>query len=103
MSQVLLAGAAVAVVLLAVALILMRRRAFKVSRRIEGQNTCITLHARGNLERISLVAGVNGEDMAFERRRVRKGQSIEFIFPTSEKKARITVVLESGATQTAEA
>lgn len=94
---------AVALILALLAFILLNLRAFSLTRRLEGQNTCIILKAKRNLEKVTLVAGVNGEDMAFERRRVRKGQSVEFVFPSSEKKARVTVVLESGATQTAEA
>ena len=91
-----------AVIAAALVLLLLGRRAFSVTKKIQGQNTCITINAKRNLDQITLVARIDGEEVGFERRRVRKGQSVEFVFPSGGGKSRLSVRPESGRVQEAE-
>jgi hypothetical protein len=86
-------------------LLLLGLRALKpygYSRRAEGTNTCLTIKAKRNLHKVTVVASFGGEEVTFERARVRKGQSVDFVFPSSEKKARLVVEIEPGKSQSSE-
>ena len=77
-------------------------RAFTYQKRKEGANTCLTVTAKRNLNRVVVDAKFGEEGIKFERKRVRKGQSIDFVFPASQRKAKLTVETESGNIQAAE-
>lgn len=81
-------------------LIIMGARPFTYQKRTEGQNTCLTVTAKRNISRVSVSVKVGGEDVMFERRRVRKDQSVEFVYPSSQEKAKLTIELEGGKPRT---
>ncbi|HSB47544.1 MAG TPA: hypothetical protein VLD37_06015 [Candidatus Bilamarchaeum sp.] len=89
--------------LIAAGIYFLSRRPFRYSRRKEGQNTCLSFNARQNLERITVRAQFDGEEISFERKRVRKGQTVDFVFPYSESRVKISVTDESGHTKEFEA
>lgn len=91
------AGIAVLVIVAGAAYVLLNRSPVSCRRRREGQNTCLTISAKRNIERIRIVASFDGEEVPFERKRIRKGQTVDFVFPFSESKVRISVSDESGA------
>ncbi|MFN7991645.1 MAG: hypothetical protein U0R44_05805 [Candidatus Micrarchaeia archaeon] len=95
-------GAIVLAALAVAVYIILNMRAFSYERKKEGGNSIITISAKRNLEKVTVLARVEGETMAFERKRVRKGQSIDFSFPYSDKKAKVTVEIESGSAQVVE-
>jgi len=101
--ELLIAGSAILIILIAAGLILLNLRAFSFRKAIQGQNISITITAKRNLDKLTVIAIVDGEEVKFERRRVRKGQSVDFVFPSEGKKARIIADLESGGVQEAEA
>lgn len=85
-----------------IALIVLNMRAFSIQRRKEGGNTCLTIMAKRNLALVRVEAKFGNEEIRFERKRVRKGQSVDFVFPQSEKKVKLVVEDESGSVQTRE-
>ena len=94
-------GGVLIIILAAVlALIAFGSRPFTYRKRVEGANTTLTVTARKNITRISLMVNVGGEDVAFERRRVRADQEVEFAYPTSPDRASLTIELESGRAAT---
>ncbi len=98
----LICAGSIILVVAATAAFLIGRRAFTVQKRRQGPDVLITVMARQNLERITVLARFDGEEVPLERRRVRKGQSVDFSFPASDKKAKVTVQLESGAVLSSE-
>ena len=70
--------------------------AFTYRKRSEGQNTCLSVTARRNIARICLVVNVGGEEVTFERKRIRKGQSVDFAYPATKNPGKLTVEVESG-------
>ncbi|MEW6721948.1 MAG: hypothetical protein AB1324_01660 [Candidatus Micrarchaeota archaeon] len=86
-------------------LLLLGLRALKpyaYRRRSEGTNTCLTITAKRNLHKVTVTASFGGEEMTFERARVRKGQSVDFVFPSSDKKAKLVVEIEPGKPHSSE-
>ncbi len=99
----LICAGSIALILVAAAVILiLGRRPFTIQKRRQGDSTLITLSAKRNLNRVIVLARFDGEEVSLERKRVRKGQSVDFSFPYSEKKTRITVEEESGSQRSVE-
>jgi len=103
--ELLVAGCAGLLILGAIivlAMVILNLKAFSYSKRKEGTNTCLTVMAKRNLARVSVVARFGDEEITFERKRIRKGQSVEFVFPQSDRKAKLTVESEVGSPHTLE-
>jgi len=89
-------GVLLLVLIAVIVLIAFGSRPFTYSKRVNGPNTTLTVTARKNITRISLTVKVGGEDVTFERRRVRTDQEVEFVYPTSPDRAGLIIELESG-------
>jgi hypothetical protein len=103
--ELLVAGCAGLLILgavIALVFVILNLRAFSYSKRKEGGNTCLTVRAKRNLARVCVVARFGDEEITFERKRIRKGQSVDFVFPSSDKKAKLTVEAEVGAPHSVE-
>jgi len=79
-----------------IAYLILSSRSYSISKRKEKGNVCLVISAKKNLNRITVVAKVGNEDITFERRRIRKGQTVEFVYPDSKKPARLVIENESG-------
>jgi hypothetical protein len=91
------AGALIIVALLVIVLILKGIRPFTYQKKTDGGTTMLTVTAKRNLNRVSVLAKFgSNESVTFERRRIRKGQGVEFVYPASKAPARLTVEVESG-------
>lgn len=93
-------GSVLAVIVIVI--ILLSRRPFSYSKRIEGTNTSLTIKAKRNLEKVTVVARFGNEEVNFERKRIKKGQRIDFVYPSSKKSAKVIVEEESGNVQASE-
>ena len=82
--------------LLALIVWLITLRPFIYRRKNDANSTCITIIPKRNLERVTLIVPLGKETIKFERKRIRKGVNIDFVFPLSNKPAQLTVELESG-------
>jgi hypothetical protein len=71
-------------------------RQFSYKKKVMGTQTSLIVIANRDLFRIGVVARFDNEQIAFERRRIKKGQSVEFVYPHSDKKAKLTVEVGSG-------
>ena len=71
-------------------------RQFSYRKKAIGNQTSLSVKANRDLFRIGVVARFNNEEIAFERRRIKKNQSVEFVYPRSDQKAKLTVEAESG-------
>jgi len=96
------AGVLVLMAVCVVVFIILNLKSFSYTKRTEGSNTCITLTAKRNLNKASVKVSVDGEDVTFERRRIRKGQNVDFVYPSTKSPAKLMVEVESGNVQVAE-
>ncbi len=96
------AGSLILIAVAIIAFIALGMKPFSYSKRKEGQNTCLTITARRNLAKASVVARFGTEEVRFERKRIRKDQSVDFVFPASDKKAKLIVEVDPGNEQTLE-
>lgn len=71
-------------------------RQFSYKKKAMGTQTSLIVIANRDLFRIGVVARFNSEQITFERRRIKKGQTVEFVYPRSDQKAKLTVEVESG-------
>jgi hypothetical protein len=96
------AGVLILAAVIVLVTIILNLKAFDYRKRKDGQNTCLTVNAKKNLGKITVQARFGNEDIKFERKRVRKGQSIDFVYPASNKAAKLIVETESGSVQVVE-
>ncbi|MCI0504408.1 hypothetical protein L0Y65_06930 [Candidatus Micrarchaeota archaeon] len=85
-----------------IAFVIMGMKAYSFEKRKEGANTCLTVIAKRNLSKVTVQARFGNEEIKFERKRIRKGQSVEFVYPASDKSARLTVETETGSPHSVE-
>ncbi len=90
------AGALILLFLVVVVYLIFGRRPFTYSKRAGEKNTDLSITARRNLRKISVTVKVDNEDMTFERGRIKKGQTVDFVYPSSKEHAKLTVEGESG-------
>lgn len=96
------AGALILLALAVVVFLALNLKPFTYEKRKEGNNTCLSVTAKRNLNKVSVTASAGGEDITFERRRIRKGQRVDFVYPQSQKPAKLIVEVESGHVQAVE-
>ncbi len=96
------AAFAILVLIAGAVVFLLTRSAIGYSKRTDANNTSLSITAKRNLDRITVLARFNNEEMAFERKRIRKGQTIDFVYPATKQKAKLTLVGESGNVQVLE-
>jgi len=90
------AGALILTVILVVLFLIFGMRPFRYNKRKEGSNTCLEITAKRDLAKVTVFARFGSEQIRFERKRIRKGQSIDFVFPESKKKTKVVVETEKG-------
>jgi uncharacterized protein (UPF0333 family) len=95
-------GALALLIIIVLALMAIGSTPFTYRKKSEGGNTTLTVTANRNLSHITVVAKLGNEDIMFERKRIRKGQSVDFVYPSSKVPAKLKVEVESGNVRTAE-
>lgn len=90
------AGTVVLVCLVAIIYILLGFKQFSYRKKVHGNTTSLIVRANRDLFRVAVAAKFNNEEIKFERRRIRKGQTVEFDYPRSDQKATLTIEVESG-------
>jgi hypothetical protein len=91
------AGVVILFCLIAMAYILFGGlKQFSYKKKAMGTQTSLVITANRDLFRIGVVARFDHEQIAFERRRIKKGQSVEFVYPSSDQKAQLTIEVVSG-------
>ncbi|MFH1785571.1 MAG: hypothetical protein ABH842_04020 [Candidatus Micrarchaeota archaeon] len=89
-------GGLVLALIIVIILFSISLKPFKYKKKLEGKNTCLTITAKKNIDRVVVKIWVSGEQMVFERKRIRRGQQIDFVFPTSKKPIKLMVEVEAG-------
>lgn len=88
-------GAFLLILLAIVIVIILTLKPFKYEKKDEGGNTCLTITAMRQIDKIIIVVTNNKEKMTFERKRIKKGQRIDFVFPTSKKPIKLIVEVDN--------
>ncbi|MFH1520247.1 MAG: hypothetical protein ABID61_01240 [Candidatus Micrarchaeota archaeon] len=82
------------VLLVVVIVVILTLKPFKHEKKEEGDNTCLTITAKRDLDKIIVMVTNKKEKMTFERKRIKKGQSVGFAFPTSNKPIKLIVEID---------
>ncbi len=90
------AGAIILVCLVLIAYLLFGLKPFKHSKKVGKNNTTLTITAKRNLYKVSVIAKFGREKIKFERKRIRKDQTVDFVYPSSGEPAKLIVEVESG-------
>ena len=88
-------GGSIVLILLILVYLLLFSKPFTYVKRSHSGTTYLSITARKNLSSISVKAG----DISFRRQRIKKGQTIEFDYPSSNKLAELTIELSQGNIQ----
>jgi hypothetical protein len=91
-------GAGIVIILILILYFLFLSRPFKHWKKTSKDKTTIIVEAKRNLAKVS----VKTWDFTLERKRVRKGQTVEFDFPASKKPVKLIVEVGSGRVETVE-
>ncbi len=89
-------GAVVLFVILVVIVFLMLNRPFTYHKRTHEKNTTLTIVAKKNLHRVTVTARFDKDQITFERKRVRRGQMVDFTYPASDIRAKVVVEVGAG-------
>lgn len=73
---------------------------FTYTKKIGKNKTSLSITAKCNLHKISVIARFGKEKIAFERKRIRKGRTIDFEYPSSKASTTVIVEEESGKKRT---
>jgi hypothetical protein len=90
------AGAAILALLVVLVIFIIRNKPFRYKKKTTDKNTTLTVMANRNLYKVTVEARFGGDSIKFERKRIRKGQTVDFTFPASNKPTKLTVEVESG-------
>lgn len=71
----------------------------KFSKTVGQRNTTVEVTANQDLDKVSLIASFGGEKIKFERKRVRKGMTVDFVYPSSKDPVRLMIDLGKGKEQ----
>jgi|GEM_PF-6499417 len=71
----------------------------KITKRVSGSVVHITVKANRDIEQIDVTAG---KDIGFIRKHVKKGQEVEFTYPTEESPAKLVIQLGKDKSKTYE-
>lgn len=96
------AGGLILLILVIVAYLLFGSKPITYSKRAGPNKTDLAVTAKRNLRKISVIAKFDDETINFERNRIRKGQTVDFEYPSSKVRATLIVEEESGKQKTYE-
>lgn len=94
------------VVLLSIIVILILlfvfNRPYSCNRKVKGNETVFTLDAKKPIAGIEIVGKFGDEKIKFQRKDIKKGEKIEFVYPASTEPASVTLEMEKGKPKTFE-
>ena len=88
--------------LVIVVLFFIFNRPYSCSRKIKGKETIFTLDAKKDIASVDIVGKFGNEKIKFQRKDIKKGEQIEFVYPASTEPASVTIEMEKGKTKTFE-
>ncbi len=86
----------VILLLIVIVIIILNSKPISYKKKTDGVTTTITITSKRNLEKITVVAFFGKEEMRFERKKIKKKQSVEFAFPSSKIPSKIILEVGSG-------
>jgi hypothetical protein len=89
-------GGFVLLFILVLVFVILRNRAFNYRKKNFENNTTLTVVANRNLYKVTVEANFPGDNIKFERKRIRKGQAVEFTYPLSKTPAKLIIEVDAG-------
>jgi hypothetical protein len=100
--EVMLAFIIIFAVVFIIILLFFFNRPYNCNRKIEGDKTIFTLDAKKDIANVEVLGKFGKEKIKFQRKDIKKGEKIEFIYPASTEPASVTVEIEKGNQKTFE-
>jgi len=102
MILILCAGAVVLLCIILIGYLVFFQKPFHFKKEIDRGNATVTLEAKAALSRASLVCASGKDELRFERKNIKAGETIVFVYPAGLGNARLIVEAVSGNAQTFE-
>ncbi|NYZ77299.1 hypothetical protein H0O02_03210, partial [Candidatus Micrarchaeota archaeon] len=83
MIEILLGFVIIFAVLVMLVLLFVFNRPYSCSRKVKGKETVFSLDARKDIAKIEVVGKFGTESITFQRKDIKKGEKIEFVYPAS--------------------
>ena len=93
------AGALILICLIIIAYLLLGSKPVSFTKTVGKRNTSLSIRARRNIHKLSVKASFGGERITFERKRVRKDQTVDFVYPSSKDPAKLIIEVVPGKKQ----
>ncbi len=100
--EIILAFVVILSLLIIIILLFLLNRPYSCSRRVKGEETVFTLEAKKDIAGVEVVGKFGNEKIKFQRKDIKKGEQIEFVYPASTEPASVTVEIEKGNPRTFE-
>ncbi len=100
--EVMLGFVIVFAVLVILILLFLFNRPYSCNRKVSGENTVFTLDAKKDIAKVEVTGKFGKESIKFQRKDIKKGEKIEFVYPASTEPAAVTVEIEEGNPKTFE-
>ena len=91
MILILIAGAVVLLCSLVICYLFLFSKPFSFSKTIKDDSASLIFSTRRDIQRVLLSCGSGKCEIKFERRNIRNGETIEFVYPLSLEKAKLVV------------
>lgn len=96
MIEVILGFVVVFAVLVILILLFIFNRPYSCNRKVQGDETIFTLDAKKDIAGIEVVGKFGKESIKFQRKDIKKGEKVEFVYPASTEPASVTLEMEKG-------
>ncbi|MBI5227965.1 hypothetical protein HY988_05235 [Candidatus Micrarchaeota archaeon] len=90
------AGGIIIACIVVIAYLLLKNAPISCERKIHGDKALIKITANKDIQKVEIVGRFGGEEIAFERKDIKKGQKLEFSYPASTEKAKVTFYEKDG-------
>ena len=100
--EILLGFVVVLSIIVILILLFVFNRPYSCSRKVKGNETIFTLDAKKPISSIEIVGKFGDEKIKFQRKDIKKGEKIEFVYPASTEPASVTLEMEKGKPKTFE-
>ncbi len=101
--EVMLAFVIVFAIIFIIILLFFFNRPYSCNRKVEGDKTVFTLDAKKDIANVDILGKFGrNEKINFQRKDIKKGEKIEFVYPASTEPASVTVEIEKGNSKTFE-
>ncbi len=100
--EVLLGFIIVFAVIVIIILLFIFNRPYSCNRKVKGDETVFSFDAKKDIAKVEVIGKFGNENIKFQRKDIKKGEHVEFVYPASTDPASVTIETEKGNQKTFE-